>query len=57
LVDYVFRGREREQGLATVKAMRDHLGTATRAVKMALERGLIVAKEDKWDGGYQAGPD
>lgn len=45
----------RQLGLNNVEFMRQHLGPAVRAVKMALERGLIVAKQRDWDPGQTRG--
>jgi cobalamin biosynthesis protein CobT len=46
---------QRMMGLATVASMRENLGPAVRAVKQALERGLVTARQRQWDGGMQRG--
>jgi cobalamin biosynthesis protein CobT len=45
----------RKLGLQNVEFMKTHLGPSVRAVKMALERGLIVAKQRNWDPGQSRG--
>lgn len=59
LAQTMFRPRREEDlrrlGLANVEYMRSHLGPAVRGVKMALERGLIVAKQRDWDPGQTRG--
>lgn len=50
------RGEElRTLGLMNVEFMKQHMGPAVRAVKMALERGLIIAKQRNWDPGQSRG--
>lgn len=45
----------RNHGLAKIQHMNTTMGPAIRAMKMALERGLVIAKQRDWDPGQVHG--